>query len=176
MKPLVFAAPFVIACMSTSAAELPEPCGLLSPADLSALGVPNEAKPSSEKRDSGRYLACKYAIAEGQTPSEHATSATVMLSAMPVDRIRELRAFFAKALSENTESELQAKGEYYLESVMCKVVIAAAVETSQCVGATETTAVGLLLSHPASSGKISYPSLQLRIISELASRVRQRGG
>jgi hypothetical protein len=82
----------------------------------------------------------------------------------------------AKAVSENTPAQLEARGEYFAPNATCKVVSVSQVETSQCLGTTEQSVVGLTLRRVNVDNKISYPALQLRLILKLVSGVSERGG
>jgi hypothetical protein len=82
----------------------------------------------------------------------------------------------AKALAENTPAQLEARGEFYSGDVMCKVVLAAQREMSQCLGATEKSIVAMSLSRPVTENKVEPPAAQLRFTATLVSRVAARGG
>ena len=81
-----------------------------------------------------------------------------------------------KALSESSPAQLEARGEYFAANATCKVVLVSQVETSQCLGITQQSVVGLTLSRVKGKNKVSYPALQLRLISKLVSSVSERGG
>ena len=81
-----------------------------------------------------------------------------------------------KALRENSPAQLEARGEYFAPSATCKVVSVSHVETSQCLGTTEQSVVGLTLTRVNQEDKVAYPALQLRFISKLVSSVGERGG
>ena len=99
-----------------------------------------------------------------------------MVAAAGQDRLRELKALFAKAVSENSASALQERGEFYLGSVMCKVQVLSGREVSHCLGAARENVVALSIFRSATGDKPSYPEVQLRLETELASRVQERGG
>jgi hypothetical protein len=82
----------------------------------------------------------------------------------------------AKAREEGTAAQQQARGEYFEDKVMCKVVLASRQETSQCIGASEQSVVALAVSRPNLDNEVTYPASQLRIIATLVSRVASRGG
>ena len=149
-----------------------EPCSLLSAADLAELGVPADAVRSMQRQQGG-VLYCRYQ-APG-TPTS-VSSATVILSTAVPDRALQVRAMLSKALSENSPTQLEARGEYFASNATCKVVSVSRVETSQCLGATQQSVVGLTLTRVNKEDKVSYPTLQLRLISKLVSSVGDRGG
>jgi hypothetical protein len=92
------------------------------------------------------------------------------------DRALQVRAMLNKALSENSPAQLEARGEYFAPNATCKVVLVSQVETSQCLGTTEQSVVGLTLIRTSRENKVSYPALQLRFTSKLVSSVGERGG
>ena len=177
MKPIVLALLFMAACGHATAGGLPDPCGLLSPNELSELGLTDKAIGAVDSRDGGRLLICKFLARPEDTAGPGGISITVMVSAAGGDRVLQFDALVAKARSENTPSALSARGEYYAESgsAMCKVTVAAAVETSQCLGATGTTVIALAVERPAPDGRTADPTVPLKLISEMAARVRQAG-
>ena len=168
----VLAILFTVASASTLSAEPIDPCSLLSSADLGELGIPADAAPTLEKQQGG-VLYCNY-----QVPGTLATAsaASVILSTAVPDRVLQVRAMLAKAVSENTPAQLEARGEYFATGATCKVVSVSQLETSQCLGTTEQSVVGLTLRRVNVENKISYPALQLRFISKLVSGVGERGG
>jgi hypothetical protein len=103
-------------------------------------------------------------------------SASIILSSGAQDRVIQFRAMFAKALAQNTQAQLEARGEYYSGDVMCKIILTAQRETSQCLGATEKSIVGLGLSRPITKTSEERPAAQLRLTATLVSRVAARGG
>jgi hypothetical protein len=155
-----------------SAAEPIEPCSLLSAADLAELGVPAGAMRSTEKQQGG-VLYCKYQVPGTSTSVSYAS---VIVSTAVPDRALQVRAMLNKALSEDSPAQLEARGEYFAPNATCKVVLVSQVETSQCLGATEQSVVGLTLVRTNRENKVSYPALQLRFISKLVSSVGERGG
>jgi hypothetical protein len=154
------------------AAEPIEPCSLLSAADLAELGVPADAVRSMEKQQGG-VLYCKYQVPG--TPTS-VSSASVILSTAVPDRALQVRAMLNRTLNENSPAQLEARGEYFAPNATCKVVSVSQVETSQCLGTTEQSVVGLTLIRTNRENKVSYPALQLRFISKLVSSVGERGG
>jgi hypothetical protein len=82
----------------------------------------------------------------------------------------------AKVQEENSQTQLLARGEYFQDKVMCKVVSVSQQETSQCIGSSEQSVVALVVSRPSLSNAVTYPALQLQIIAALVSRVASRGG
>ena len=169
----------VIACAASvqtvSAAELPNACGLLLPSELLTLGIPAEVRGASETRDGGQYVACTYR-AEATGSDKSVAVVTVTVSAPGSDRLLQFGAMLQKALSENTAEQLRARGEFYSGSFMCKVQLMAPAELSRCVGTTATSVVTLAVSRSVASEQIVYPSFQLELLSQLAARVRARGG
>jgi len=164
----------VIAAVSSAGAIAGplDPCSLLSDTDRIELGVPADLLPSHEDQPGG-VQACRYQPPEG--PTATGTVSIILSSAAP-DRVLQFRALLAKALGENTPAQLEARGEYYSGDVMCKVVLAAQRETTQCLGATGKSLVALALSRPDAEGKVAYPAAQLRLAATLVSRVAARGG
>jgi hypothetical protein len=101
---------------------------------------------------------------------------TIMLSQAVPERVLQLRAMQAKAREESTPTQQQARGEYFEDRVMCKVVLVSRQEISQCIGASEQSVVALTVSWPNLGNGVAYPASQLRIMATLVSRVASRGG
>lgn len=155
----------LMAVFATAAnADAIDPCSLLSSADMAELGLSKESVPSHEAQPGG-VQACKY---DGRVQ--------IILSQAVPDRVLQLRAMQAKAREEGTPAQRQARGEYFDNNVMCKVVVASRRETSQCLGSSEQSVVGLAASRPDLANEVTYPASQLRIIATLVSRVTSRGG
>jgi hypothetical protein len=187
---LAMASIFAIA-LPASAADLPDPCALLAPDELSALGMPKGAVAGPDSKEDGRFLICNYRPADQKadpSPAAESSSITspsvvVMIASAGNDRVLQLRAMIAKARGENSPAQLQARGEYYADTTssansvpMCKVQIEGGVEASRCLSATDTNIVTLIVGRRAPEGGALDPSRQLRLISELAARVRAKGG
>jgi hypothetical protein len=172
MTPRVLALLLVAAATTALHAEPIDPCSLLTETELIELGLPTGVTPSRESQPGGVQY-CKYRV---QTASGHDNTVSIILSRAVPDRVLQLRALQARAIGENTLAELQARGEYYAEGVMCKVVSASQLETDQCIGSTDASIVGLALIHPNLENKVAYPSPQLKLIAALVSRVGARGG
>lgn len=153
------------------AAQPIEPCALLSAADLAELGVPADASRSVEAGQGG-VLYCRYQVPGATTG---VSSASVILSTAVPDRVLLVRAMLDKA-RESNPAQLEARGEYLAPNVTCKVATVSQVETSQCLGTTEQSVVGLSLVRMNKDDKVAYPGLQLRVISRLVSSVGERGG
>lgn len=147
-------------------------CSLLSPDDLAQLGVPADAVQTLETQQGGVQY-CKY-HAPG-SPAADAV-ATVILSTGVPDRVLQVRAMLSKSLGAATPAQHEARGEYFADGATCKVVAVSQVETSQCLGATQQSVVGLSLVRSNAQNVVSYPALQLRFISRLLARVGDRGG
>ena len=164
----------VVAAASSAGvnAEPLDPCSLLYGPDRIELGIPADLVPSRESQPGG-VQACKYQTQESPMPTG---TVSIILSSAAPDRVLQFRALLAKALGENTPAQLEARGEYYAGDVMCKVVSAAQRETSQCLGATETSIVALALSRPNTENKVAYPAAQLRLTATVVSRIAARGG
>ena len=164
---------FLVAAAATALhAEPIDPCALLTETEMTELGMPTGTSPSRESQPGGVQY-CKYRV---QTASDHDSTVSIILSFAVPDRVLQLRALQAKALSENTSAQLQARGEYYADGVMCKVVYGSQVETDQCIGSTEGSIVGLALVRPNLENKVAYPAPQLKLIAALVSLVGARGG
>jgi len=164
---------FVAAVSSVGATAEPlDPCSLLSGTDRIELGMPADLTGTHGDQPGG-VQTCKY-----QTPdSPVATrSASIILSSGAQDRVLQFRAMLAKALAENSQAQLEARGEYYSGNVMCKVVLAGQRETSQCLGATEKSIVAVALTRPIAENKVEHPDAQLRLTATLVSRIAARGG
>ena len=165
--------PVLAATFATAVSAAPlDPCSLLSSAELIDLGVPADTAPT-HKDQPGRVHSCEYKTEGTSTATQ---TVAIVVSDAARDRVLQLRAMVAKALSENTQAQLEARGEYYSATVMCKVVSSAQLETSQCLGSTEQSIIALALSHQNLENKVAYPSLQLRLISTLVARASARGG
>ena len=137
------------------------------------LGLPKDSVPSRESQPGG-VLACKYQFqAPGASPGG---MVSIILSQAAPERVLQLRGLQAKAREEGTSAQQQARGEYFEGKVMCKVVLASQQEISQCIGASEQSVVALAVSRPNLTKEVTYPTLQLRIIATLVSRVTSRGG
>ena len=143
-----------------------DPCSLLTPAEMAELGLPKDAGPSRELQPGG-VRACKY---------QPAGSVSVVLSQAAPERVFLLRAMQAKARQDFSTEQLQARGEYFQDGVMCKVASAGGREISQCIGASGLSVIALTASRPDGTGKAAYPSSQLRIIATLVARVASQGG
>jgi len=172
MTRYVFAALLTTASAIAFAVDPIEPCSLLSAADLAELGVLADAVRSVDKQQGG-VLYCKYQVPGA---SSSVSSASLILSTAVPDRALQVRAMLNKALRENSPAQLEARGEYFAPSATCKVVSVSHVETSQCLGTTEQSVVGLTLTRVNQEDKVAYPALQLRFISKLVSSVGERGG
>lgn len=149
-----------------------DPCSLLSAADLTELGVPADAARSTEQQQGG-VLYCKYQVSG---TASGVKSASVILSVAVPDRAQQVRALLSKALRESTPAQLESRGEYFAPGTSCKVASVSQVESSQCLGATEQSVVGLTLIRANPEDRIIHPDLQLRVISKLVSSVSDRGG
>lgn len=157
---------------AASGAEPIDPCALLSGADLAELGVPADAARSREEQQGGvRY--CRYQVPG--TPNAN-NPATVIVSSGVPDRVRQVQAMVQKAMSDSTAAQQQARGEFFAANATCKVVAVSQVETSQCLGTTEQSVVGLTLTRANAQNDVSYPTLQLRFIAKLVSAVAAKGG
>lgn len=169
----VLAACFVVA--PARAADDIDPCQLLTRAELAEIGIGAEVVGAPEKQGTGNVSACRYAT----TPSSASVQpviATVILSAAGRERVAELGAMIAKATADSSAVELKARGEFYQGSNMCRVRSAAAVETSQCVAATDRTIVAFSWGRTAPSAEVTEPALQLRVLAGLVSKVKAKGG
>jgi len=164
---------FAAAFATVASADPIDPCSLLSEADMVELGLSNDSVPSRESQPGG-VQACKYQLRSVGTTSDGMVS--IILSQAVPERVLQLRALQAKAREESTPAQQQAHGEYYEGEVMCKVVSMSQQETSQCLGTSEQSVVGLAVSRPNITAKVAYPASQLRIIATLVSRVRVGGG
>jgi hypothetical protein len=164
-----------LAAMFTSAANADaiDPCSLLSVAEMVELGLSKDSVPSHESQPGG-VQACKYQLRSAGTASDGMV--TIMLSQAVPERVLQLRAMQAKAREESTPTQQRARGEYFEDRVMCKVVLASRQEISQCIGASEQSVVALTVSWPNLGNGVAYPASQLRIMATLVSRVASRGG
>ena len=158
---------------TTASADTIDPCSLLSDAEMVELGLSKDSVPSRESQPGG-VQACKYQFRSTGTASDGMVS--IILSQAVPERVRQLRALQAKAREESTPMQLQARGEYFENKVMCKVVLASHQETSQCLGTLEQSVVALAVSRPNLTHEVTYPASQLRIMATLVSRVASRGG
>ena len=154
-------------------ADAIDPCSLLSDAEMVELGLPKDSVPSRESQPGG-VQACKYQFRSAGTASDGMVS--IILSQSVPERVLQLRAMQAKAREESTPTQQQARGEYFEDRVMCKVVLASNQETSQCLGTSEQSVVALAVSRPNLTHEVTYPASQLRIVITLVSRVASRGG
>ena len=172
MKRTVIVALVAAVTSAGATADPLDPCSLLSGTERVELGMPADLAGAPADQPGG-VQACKY-----QTPDDPVTirSASIILSSGAQDRVLQFRALLAKALAENTQAQLEARGEYYSGDVMCKVILTAQRETSQCLGATEKSIVALALSRPITETKVERPAAQLRLTATLVSRVAARGG
>ena len=169
---------FIIATLaaafaSAANAQAIDPCSLLSDAEMVELGLSKDSVPSRESQPGG-VQACTYQFRSAGTTSDGKVS--IILSQAAPERVLQLRALQAKAREEGTPTQQQARGEYFEDRVMCKVVLASQQETSQCIGASEQSVVAFAVSRPNLSDKVTYPASQLRIMATLVSRVASRGG
>jgi len=170
----IFIIATLAAAFATAAnADAIDPCSLLTDAEMVDLGLPKDSVPSHESQPGG-VQACKYQFRSAGAASDGAVS-IVVSQAVP-ERVLQLRALQAKAREEGTPAQQQARGEYFDDKVMCRVVLASQQETSQCIGASEQSVVALAVSRPASGNKAAYPASQLKIMATLVSRVASRGG
>ena len=158
---------------TAASADAIDPCSLLSDAEMVELGLSKDSVPSRESQPGG-VQACKYQFRSAGTTSDSMVS--IILSQAVPERVLQLRALQAKAREESTPTQQQARGEYFEDKVMCKVVLASHQETSQCLGTSEQSVVALAVSRPNLSHEVTYPASQLRIIASLVSRVASRGG
>jgi hypothetical protein len=165
----------VLAAMLAPAASADaiDPCSLLSDAEMVELGLPKDSVPSRESQPGG-VQACKYRLRSPGAASDGMVS--IILSQAVPERVLQLRGMQAKAREEGTPAQQQARGEYFEDKVMCKVVLASRQETSQCIGASEQSVVALAVSRENLGNEVTYPASQLRIIAALVSRVASRGG
>ena len=169
---------FIIATLAAAfataaTAQAIDPCSLLSDAEMVELGLSKDSVPSRESQPSG-VQACKYQIRSAGTGSDGMVS--IILSQAVPERAVQLRALQARAREESTPTQQQARGEYFEDRVMCKVVLASQQETSQCIGTSAQSVVALAVSRPNLASEVTYPASQLRIIANLVARVTSRGG
>jgi hypothetical protein len=164
-----------LAAVSATAANADtiDPCSLLSAAEMVELGLSKDSVPSRESQPGG-VQACKYQFRSAATAADGTVS--IILSQAVPERVLQLRALQARAREESTPTQQQARGEYFEDKVMCKVVLASQQEISQCLGASEQSVVALAVSRPKLANEVTHPASQLRIIATLVSRVRSRGG
>jgi len=172
-RPAFIAAVLSVALAAAAHADAIDPCSLLSDADKAELGVPKDSAPSRQSQPGG-VQACKYRF----EPADAAPGSVVsiILSQQVPERVLQLRAMQTQAREQGTPAQQQARGDYFEDGVMCKVVLSLRQETSQCIGASEQSVVALTVSRPSSGDKAAYPALQLRIISALVARVGSKGG
>ena len=166
-------ATFAAALTAAANAEPIDACSLLSEADMVELGLSKDAVPSRASQPGG-VEACSYRLPSSGNASSG--MASVILSQGVPERALQLRALQAKAQSENTPAQLQARGEYYEGNVMCKLVLASQQETSQCLGASDQSVVALAVTRPNLGSKVAFSAAQLRITAALVARVVSRGG
>jgi hypothetical protein len=169
---------FIITALVTvfataASADAIDPCSLLSDAEMVELGLSKDSVPSRESQPGG-VQACKYQFRSAGTASDGMVS--IILSQAVPERVLQLRALQAKAREESTLTQQQARGEYFEDKVMCKVVLASHQETSQCLGTSEQSVVALAVSRPNLTHEVTYPASQLRIMASLVSRVASKGG
>ena len=167
----IFAALVTAAMTTVSNADPIDPCSLLSDADMIEIGLPSGSQPSHENQPGG-VQACKYQAQRGPA----GISVSIILSEAVPERVLQLRALRAKALGENARAQLEARGEYFGDSVMCKLASASQLESSQCLGTTEQSVVGFMLVRPTQANAPVYPTAQLRLTATLVSRVAAKGG
>lgn len=163
---------FSTAATAVSGAEPIDPCSLLTEGERIEIGVPAGTAPIRDLQPGGVQY-CKY---QAQSPIGQSVTLSIILSVGVPDRALQLRALHAKARAENTEDQLKLRGEYYVEGAMCKLLPSAQAETDQCIGSTDRSVVGLALTRPNTANGATYPSLQLKLISTLVSRVNALGG
>ena len=157
---------------TAASADAIDPCSLLSDAEMVELGLSKDSVPSRESQPGGAQ-ACKYQIRSGA--ASDGTVSIILSQAVP-ERVLQLLALQAKVRAESTPTQQQARGEYFEDKVMCKVVLASEQETSQCLGASKQSVVALAVSRPTLTHEVTYPASQLRIMATLVSRVASRGG
>lgn len=160
------------AATAASGAEPIDPCSLLTEGEMNEIGVPTGTAPIRDIQ-SGGVQYCKY---QAQSPTGQSVNVSIILSVGVPDRALQLRALQTKARTESTEEQLKVRGEYYVEGAMCKVLPSPQAETDQCIGSTDRSVVGLALTRPNAANGATYPSLQLKLISTLVSRVSALGG
>ena len=136
------------------------------------LGLPKDSLPARESQPGGVQV-CKYRI--GSAGASDGMVSVILSQGVP-ERVLQLRAIQAKARSEGTPAQQQARGEYFEDAVMCKVILSSQQETTQCVGATEQSIVALAVSRPNLGDKPTTPASQLKLIAALVSRFASRGG
>ena len=164
----------LLATASTVATAEPiDACSLLSVADLAELGVPANAIGSLELQPQGSVEYCRYLVPGGPATD---SPATVIWSRAVPERVLQLRMLMTRAASQSSPEQLAARGEFIAERTTCKIMVAAQVETSQCLGATEQSVVGLTLRRAAQGGKPAYPALQLRFVAKLVANAAAGGG
>jgi len=165
----------VLAAMLAPAASADaiDPCSLLSDAEKAELGLPKDSVPSRESQPGG-VQSCTYQFRTPGAASDGMVS--IILSQAVPERVLQLRGLQAKAREESTPTQQRARGEYFEDRVMCKVVLATRQEISQCIGASEQSVVALAVSRPNLTNGPAYPASQLRIMATLVSRVASRGG
>src|ERR1041385_690437 len=124
-----------LAAFTTAAhADAIDPCLLLSNAERVELGLSKDSVPARESQPGG-VQACTYQFRSAGTASNGKVS--IILSQAVPERVLQLRALQAKAREESTPAQQQARGEYFEDRVMCKVILTPQLETSQCIGASE---------------------------------------
>ena len=161
---------------TASAAATAEPidaCSLLSVADLAELGVPSNAIGSLELQPQGSVEYCRYLMPG--VPAADSPAMVIWSRAVP-ERVLQLSMMMTRAASQSSPEQLAARGEFIADKTTCKVVVAAQVETSQCLGATGQSVVGLTLRRSVQAGKPAYPTLQLRFAAKLVANAVAGGG
>ena len=154
-------------------ADAIDPCSLLADTEKVELGLSKDAVPLRESQPGG-VQACKYPFRSAGTAPDGMV--TILLAQAVPERVLQLRALQAQARGESTPSQQQARGEYYEDPVMCKVLVASQQETSQCLGTSELSVVGVAISRPNPTHEVIYPAAQLRLTATLVSRIASRGG
>jgi hypothetical protein len=164
----------LLAAASTAAAAEPIDAGsLLSAAALAELGVPANAIGSLEQQQHGGVEYCRYLV-PGVPAAD--SPATVIWSRAVPDRVRQARAMMSMAASQGSPAQLEARGEFIADNATCKVVAASRVETTQCLGTTEQSVVGLTLRRATQDTQPAYPAVQLRFVAKLVAGVAAAGG
>ena len=158
---------------SVASAEPIDACSLLSVADLAELGVPSEAIGSLEQQQQGGVEYCRYLVPG--VPAANSPAVIIWSRAVP-DRVLQVKAMMAQAASQGSSAQLAARGEFIAANATCKVVAASQVETSQCLGTTEQSVVGLTLRRGIQGNKAAYPALQLRFVAKLVANAAAGGG
>ena len=168
----VFFAATLAAFATAANADAIDPCSLLSDVERVELGLSTDSEPSRESQPGG-VQACKYQLHAADASSSGVVS--IILSQGVPDRVLQLRAMQAAARQTGTPAQQQARGDYFKDDVMCKVLLASRRETSQCIGASGQSVVALAISRPAVDSTVIYPASQLRIIANMVARVASKG-